>query len=292
MSVVVQLDCQWPGGAERYRIHRGGSEPIPFEMTDWTPARTSSGDKQVLKQFLTETRKTDKAKKYLLVLWGHSFGLGFGRDHGDALSISELKWALEEFAEQGKKLGGKKLDLLGANACAMSYAEAAFELQKGASYLVASEITMPFAGWPYANILEQLSGKDPEEAGVMIVEEFLKSYRDKTVALSLLDLQHAKDLFALKRCLMPSGWRCRSPSFESASPMPFRTRRMATFVPSSISRICAIALRRSRWAVKRAATALSDSLNPVDKDKVSAEARRRGQGPGQGQGQACGLPSS
>ena len=64
VSVVVQLDRQWPGRAERYRIRRNGSEPIPFKMTDRTPARTSSGDNQVLKQFLMETRESDKAKNY------------------------------------------------------------------------------------------------------------------------------------------------------------------------------------------------------------------------------------
>ncbi len=31
VSVVVQLDRQWPGGAERYRIHRDGSEPIRIQ---------------------------------------------------------------------------------------------------------------------------------------------------------------------------------------------------------------------------------------------------------------------
>ena len=32
----------------------------------------------------------------------------------------------------------------------MSYAEAAFELRESADFLVASQISMPFAGWPYA----------------------------------------------------------------------------------------------------------------------------------------------
>jgi len=271
VSVVVQLDRQWPGGAERYRIRRRGSEPIPFEMTDRTPARTSSGDKQVLKQFLMETRKSDEAKNYLLVLWGHSFGLGFGRDHGDALSISELKWALDEFAR-----GGKKLDLLGANACAMSYAEAAFELQDGASYLVASEITMPFAGWPYANILEQLSGKDPEQAGLMIVEEFLKSYRGKTVALSLLDLQHAKDLTALKPLSDAVKVALSKSEYRERIAHAFQDTAHGDVRPLiDLKDLCDRLKEVGDVAVKSAATALSDSLKPKYKDKASAEAKAK-----------------
>ena len=45
------------------------------------------------------------------------------------------------------------LELLGTNACSMSYLEAAFELKDVVSLMVASQITVPFAGWPYNVIL-------------------------------------------------------------------------------------------------------------------------------------------
>jgi hypothetical protein len=46
----------------------------------------------------------------MLVLWGHSYGLGFGRDHGDALTMPELARALKT------KKKGYAIDILGANA--------------------------------------------------------------------------------------------------------------------------------------------------------------------------------
>jgi len=273
VSVVVQIDRLWPGTAERYRIHRNRAELL--KPTGYTGTKslgiTSSGDRLVLERFLKETRDSDPAKNYLLVLWGHSFGLGFGRDHGDALSIAELRRALKNFAADNKKL-----DLLGANACAMSYAEAAFELQDGASYLVASEITMPFAGWPYANILEQLSGKDPEQAGLMIVEEFLKSYRGKTVALSLLDLQHAKDLSALKPLSDAVKVALSKSEYRERIAHAFQDTAHGDVRPLiDLKDLCDRLKEVGDEAVKSAATALSDSLKPKYKDKASAEANAK-----------------
>ena len=78
------------------------------------------------------------------------------------LTLPELREAFEIFqCELNEWRKGEKLDLLGANACAMSYAEAAYELRNAAEYLVASEITMPFAGWPYAAILQQITPNRP-----------------------------------------------------------------------------------------------------------------------------------
>ena len=122
------------------------------------------------------------AKRYLLVLWGHAYGLGFGRDHKDSLTLRELSKALKPF---------RRLDLLGANACAMSYAEAAFELQESAKYLVASQITMPMAGWPYEEILKEITRKPDitgENLGRAVIRHFMKSLEGKHVSLTLLDL--------------------------------------------------------------------------------------------------------
>ncbi len=54
------------------------------------------------------------AERYALVLWGHAYGLGFGRDHGDPMRLTELRLALEHFASQAAEEKGpsRKLDLL------------------------------------------------------------------------------------------------------------------------------------------------------------------------------------
>ena len=203
VRVVVQLDRDWPGTPERYVVYKGVSERAPDDsepnridaarQTRPTISERSSGHPRALGAFLEWSRKNHEADRYLLVLWGHSFGLGFGRDHGDPLTLPELRTELEKFKRQGK------LDLLGANACAMSYAEAAFELKDVAGCLVAPEITMPFSGWPYAAILQRMDQQllerkrslTAEELGSLIVDEFMSSFRRRGVALTLLNLPKA-----------------------------------------------------------------------------------------------------
>ena len=201
VNVVVQIDRVWPGTAERYLIKKDEVTPIPVarKPPSIVPLggvqrnpddRTSSGNPNVLLNFLEETRKRFPHQNYLLVLWGHSFGLGFGRDHGDALTIHELSSALESFAATGEPL-----ELLGTNACAMAYVEAVFELRNAAQYMIASELTMPFSGWPFAIILQRLAQEPtmpPRALGQMIVEEFVKSYNKRDVSLSLIDLAMAR----------------------------------------------------------------------------------------------------
>jgi Clostripain family len=197
VDVVVQLDRGWPGYAERYHVERNvshlissfppdtGRFPTPGSQTD----RSSSGNPDVLFKFLSESRTSYPAQHYLLVLWGHAYGLGFGRDHGDPLTVKELARVLKKFGANGK------LDLLGTNACAMSYAEAVYELRELAEFLVASEITMPYSGWPYVSILQKLGQcRDVAQAGELIVDEFINAHDRQGVALSLVNLSKASVL--------------------------------------------------------------------------------------------------
>jgi hypothetical protein len=97
--------------------------------------------------------------------------------------------------------GRKTVDIIGANACAMCYAEAAYELRDAADFIVAPEIAMPFAGWPYEAILKEIEANSritPEQIGRKIIELFMASFKNaferRTVALTLLNLKHAGDL--------------------------------------------------------------------------------------------------
>src|SRR6185369_8704804 len=98
------------------------------------------------------------------VLWGHAYGLGFGRSHNRAITMSGLRSCLE----------GQKVHVIGANACAMSYVEAVYELRRSADYLVASQISVPFVGWPYESVLKQIDdGTTPEKFGRLIVDAYV-----------------------------------------------------------------------------------------------------------------------
>lgn len=160
----------------------------------------STGNPVILRDFVCWVRDEFPAKNYLLVLWGHAFGLGFGRDHGDALAMPELAWALRP---AGLKLpeGKRPVDIVGANACAMSYAEAAYQLREAADFMVAPEIAMPFAGWPYEAILNQIrehADIEPKDLSKKIIELFIESFENaferRSVALTLLNLSKADQL--------------------------------------------------------------------------------------------------
>ena len=159
----------------------------------------STGNPTVLREFVRWTRAKFPAKHYLLVMWGHAFGLGFGRDNGDPLAMPELAKALETSRNAAK--GERPVDILGANACAMSYAEAAYELKDAANFIVAPQIAMPFAGWPYEAILNEMNTPrsiTPEKLGERIIELFMDSYKNafapRSVALTFLNLKKARQL--------------------------------------------------------------------------------------------------
>jgi hypothetical protein len=221
LNVLIQIDRQWPGYAERFRIEKVEGEK-KRKSVPWKPlevrvrnipdkkgryfadadleAATNSGQPKALRDFVVDARKEYPDDYFLLVLWGHAYGLGFGRDHGDPLTLKEIASSLDPNASPLNAYiptGRKPVDILGANACAMSYLEAAYELRHAAKFLVAPEIAMPFAGWPYEKILNEIvqtPGIEPEALGKKIVEEFVKSFRRQDVALTLLDLDEAEDL--------------------------------------------------------------------------------------------------
>ena len=191
VHLVVQINRAWPDSFQRYEIRpserQGRNHSLLIESDKDV---TNMGAKETLTEFLDRAVELFPAEHYFLVLWGHAYGLGFGRDHGDKLTLKELREALDKFKEK-RNIG---LELLGANACAMSYLEAAWELRASAQWLVASQISVPFAGWPYESILRRVDDKtDPEILGRLVMDLYVSHYnsliRGDRVAMSLLDLQ-------------------------------------------------------------------------------------------------------
>jgi hypothetical protein len=182
VHVVVQINRNWPPSAQLYQVHHNGSKFI--EQLDTV---TNMGDGAVLTKFVREVAANPrfKARNYGLILWGHAYGLGFGRDHNDPLFLAEIKDAAAAFAaarqEQpwSKPGTGGILELLGTNACAMSYIEAAYEMREVAQFMVASQITMPFAGWPYEAILGEIESADtPFALARSIIDAYVNQFND------------------------------------------------------------------------------------------------------------------
>jgi len=88
---------------------------------------------------------------------------------------------------------GRKLDILGCDACLMNMLEIAYEMKDTAALMVGSEETEPAAGWPYAAILKPLVAKPsvaPADLAKIMVTEYGKYYQKTREAAtqSALDL--------------------------------------------------------------------------------------------------------
>jgi hypothetical protein len=210
VAAVVQIKRKWPGLEHRYLIESGKpvtllpppppSEPVKRPAPATTQASAAKNEQDIEKELqksLEDFLQTGKrlgqelgAKHFCLVLWGHAYGLGFGRDHGKPLRLK----ALAESIRRG--FGDPPVDLIATNSCTMAYVEAAFELHNAATYLVASQVFMPFTGFPYRTIVNSI-GPDtvPENLGKLFVTEYFKSFaasqNGEKVAMSLLRLDRA-----------------------------------------------------------------------------------------------------
>jgi len=97
---------------------------------------------------------------------------------GHSLDTIELDHVLADAVD---KLG-RRIDLLGMDACLMSSLEVAYEVRDRARFLVGSEENAPNQGWPYDRILATLTA-DPalatEELARSIVEHYIAYYRER-----------------------------------------------------------------------------------------------------------------
>jgi len=127
----------------------------------------------------------------LLILWGHATRYAFGFDGKDALTFPELGAALKSEIMPSRKgpTDRRPLDILGFDACGTSTIEAAYQLRDRATYMVASEIGVPLPGWPYSRILATITSQtSPDKLGKTIVREYVQSFPNNTVALTMLNL--------------------------------------------------------------------------------------------------------
>jgi hypothetical protein len=218
LHVVAQVN-QVNEDPVRYRLE--GHDCVlegPYPGERLTP-RLGTGNPKVLRDFLAWLPTVAPAEHYLLVLWGHFLGIGFGRDakdpRHDPLTLVELGKALKAFVDEDN--GGQRIDILGCDTCRMSLAEAAYQFRDSVALMLASEIGTELAGWPYKDVLLTIQhrgsiapakavGKRPTLApaalGRSIVRQFVASYRPPNISFTMLDLLHADDLLTALRDLV------------------------------------------------------------------------------------------
>lgn len=182
-------------------------EPCPGEL--------NMGDGTTLTYFIENAVEYAPAEHYMLVIWDHGGGwwgvcwddsspLPEDPDSGrfDRLTTEEVSAAILA-AGFGPD---KKLDIIGYDACLNGMIELAYENMKYADYMVASVTSIPFPGWDYTRLMQNITenpGWGPVEFGLNIVDTYIDFYDTcvgkglqgwGSVGLSLLDLSKVQDL--------------------------------------------------------------------------------------------------
>jgi hypothetical protein len=221
-------------------------------------ADTNTGDPAVLRDFIILASSRYPSEHSALVIWNHGTGwldvdhyavVRDARDAGqshsplfrttphratdgettrpiayddssmDFLDTQDLRRALSEAQQET----GRRLSLIGMDACLMAMIEGARELAPFADYFVASQEVEPMAGWPYDTILSTINGEPelgPPEVAQMIVDQFAASYGgvtrvEQTVTQSAIDLARTATTAALVKNLTDEILASPSPELKS-----------------------------------------------------------------------------
>ena len=122
--------------------------------------------------------------------------IAFDDNAQDFLDNIEMKKLLSS----AKKTFGRKIDIVGMDACLMSMAEVLYQMRDSVEFAVGSEEVEPGDGWPYDTILAELARKptvSPRQLVAVIVEKYLASYSaGDSVTQSACDLSKSEAMAA------------------------------------------------------------------------------------------------
>jgi hypothetical protein len=144
-----------------------------------------------------------RAKKYAMIFSGHSLGfqdIGLFKDEtsGKSMKMIDLYVLLQQLTSTEEQLKGfikglgltgedrkrettvllgQKLEILGFDSCVMGMLEVGYQFADVAKAMIASEGSVPSAGWTYAKILGGLAKADVGgECGESVTEHFVKEF--------------------------------------------------------------------------------------------------------------------
>lgn len=215
--VAAQFAVDAPAGQQipRYVFDQHSHGSINNSLKDYLNAPSNMTEQEALTSFLKWVYARDdcKAKKYALILWGHGpelllqppSGQQLNDPCGDPKDNNYSLYLTPEELRVALTLGGKKLDLIGFDACSMSMFEMAYELRELVYYMVASQEEVPDLSFPYESLvpLFRRYGGDEEALLREGVQAYVRAYDDylcnattgmKRVTLSALRLAEFKKL--------------------------------------------------------------------------------------------------
>ena len=236
VEITVQVDGPTEAMATRYKCEKGSKRLIWEAPENYTADR---GDR--LRDFLNAAAgNCNGHQRILLVLWGEGAGLDHVWFYGDPTGKTansnnlvkpgedphrlvkamqaikgvpndvldgqnanlyvkdiELGTILHEFS---RKIG-RRIDILGFDACLMAMAEICYEVRASVSMVVGSDEQIPKESWPYELILRDLArfpGMNANTLSTLIVSRYVEKYsvpgRTDRVSLSAMNLAGSDEL--------------------------------------------------------------------------------------------------
>jgi hypothetical protein len=166
------------------------------------------GDYKQLVDFVKWAHQNYPAKKYFVDVWNHGSGwkavransdislmdISFDDRTGNKITTEQLGVAMKQIAAEI----GRPVDVYGSDACLMSMAEVATEMQGAVRVFLGSQDLEPGEGWPYNKFLEGLN-KDPKmdavSVGKLLTTEYFKAYSGgiygtRDVTFSAFDMEY------------------------------------------------------------------------------------------------------
>jgi len=213
VNIVVQMDRipkynasygDWTD-CRRFFITQGQT-PMPENAVE-DLGEVDMGDPNTLVNFTVWGIQNHPAYHYVLVLWDHGSGwksastanvestfstdevkgVCFDSTSNTSISTIELGQALAT----AESITGVKLDIVGFDACLMAMIEIAYQIKDYADIIAASEEVEPADGWPYDNVLFNLTSNPTmtsSELATVIVTDYVASYTS-FVTFSAANLQ-------------------------------------------------------------------------------------------------------
>ncbi|MEO0069332.1 MAG: clostripain-related cysteine peptidase [candidate division WOR-3 bacterium] len=201
VNIVVQIDNaerDTNPDCRRYYIKKERRELLA------NLGEVDMADTAVLSDFIRFLGDRFPADNYFLIIWDHGNGwrAGYGpqravlidESHGHMMGVAggELRRALA----QGTKRLGKRLTILGFDACLMSSIEVAFEVFPYCDYLLASEALIPWDGFPYERFLSRLTARPtalPAEFLPEMCADYVAAHPFDDVCLSAVDMRQLRE---------------------------------------------------------------------------------------------------
>jgi hypothetical protein len=257
VNVVVQ--CREPKTrkpANRYQLWNGSRE----RYSSVSASRANLGDPQTLVRFVKWADDRFPADKTFLIMWGHGYGVhsifGYELDE-EWLEIPELAQALQQLERER----GKKLEVLGFDACNMQTVEVAYQLRNYVKFTVGSPVGTPETAWQYAELLKNVKAKPrsyPKTVARMVLKcmNESKNLDDQTI-LSVLDLGKSDELVGAIAAL--------AQSLETAYGSYWKRKKAAA------------ALQKAAWVDCRQLPDLGDVCEKLKKDMAHAKVKLKSQ---------------